>query len=246
MMVYWLEQVEADVPDHNDWFSTGEICHLQQLHVPKRRTDWRLGRWTAKRAVAAYLDLPDDRKTLAAIEIRPDNVGAPEAFLKNQAAGVSISISHSSGTAACAVGSSGFILGCDLELVEPHSPAFIADYFTADEQAMISRSTESQRDALTVLLWSAKESALKALRAGLRLDTRRVSANIQTETFSLTSAWSPLSVCCPNDQILQGWWQSQGKLTRTLVTDPTGSPPIVLEMRRKEPTAQATLSNSPS
>lgn len=32
------------------------------------------------------------------------------------------------------------MLGCDLELIEPHSDALVADYFTADEQAMVART----------------------------------------------------------------------------------------------------------
>ena len=69
---------------------------------------------------------------------------------------------------------SGAELGCDLEIVEPRSDAFIADYFTAEEQALIERTSAADRSLLLALLWSAKESALKALRAGLRLDTRSV------------------------------------------------------------------------
>jgi 4'-phosphopantetheinyl transferase len=232
MTVYWLEQVEADVPDRDDWLSPREARHLQQLRVPKRRTDWRLGRWTAKHAVATCLDLPHDSETLSAIQIRPDVSGAPEAFLRDQPPGVCISISHSAGVAACVVGPAGAMLGCDLELVEPHSPAFVADFFTEGEQAMISRSAASERDALTVLLWSAKESALKTLRTGLRLDTRCVSVKIGNETPITNSSWSPLFVRCQNGQVLHGWWQHPSGLIRTLVAAPPTGPPVVLSLRR--------------
>src|SRR5208283_1427289 len=71
MDVYWLEQAESDVPVENHWLSAGEAARLEALHIAKRRVDWRLGRWAAKRAVAAYLDVPRHLQSLANIEIRP-------------------------------------------------------------------------------------------------------------------------------------------------------------------------------
>ncbi len=70
MNVYWLEQAEADVPSGNDWLHAGELDRLNHMRFAKRRADWRLGRWTAKHAVAFCLHLPLDRRSLTAIEIR--------------------------------------------------------------------------------------------------------------------------------------------------------------------------------
>src|ERR1700752_3710449 len=70
MTVHWLEQTEADVPAENQWLNANEILRLNPMRIPKRRTDWRLGRWTAKQAVAACLNLPTEPSTLADIEIR--------------------------------------------------------------------------------------------------------------------------------------------------------------------------------
>ncbi len=86
MNVYWLEQTDADVPAENQWLSAGEILFLGRLRFARRRNDWRLGRWTAKRALAACLNLPGDPLALANIEIRAATSGAPEAFLFNQTA----------------------------------------------------------------------------------------------------------------------------------------------------------------
>ena len=55
---YWLEQTEADVPAVNEWLSAEERARLADLRFHKRWTEWRLGRWTAKRAVAWWLNLP--------------------------------------------------------------------------------------------------------------------------------------------------------------------------------------------
>ena len=175
MDVYWLEQTEADLPAENDWLSASERLRLDGMRFAKRHADWRLGRWTAKRALAAYLNLPSHPQHLADIEIRSAPSGAPEVFIANQPAGVAISLSHRAGVAACAITLSGAELGCDLEIVEPRSDAFIADYFATEEQALIERTSAAERSLLLALLWSGKESALKALRTGLRLDTRSVT-----------------------------------------------------------------------
>jgi hypothetical protein len=76
MDVYWLEQTQADVPGADDWLSASEAIRLNDMHIAKRRADWRLGRWTAKRALAAYLDVPGDSQAITGMEIRPAPSGA--------------------------------------------------------------------------------------------------------------------------------------------------------------------------
>jgi len=80
MNVYWLEQTEADVPKENDWLSVGEAVRLNAMLFAKRRADWRLGRWTAKRALSVILDLPALPQVFKRIEIRAAASGAPEVF----------------------------------------------------------------------------------------------------------------------------------------------------------------------
>lgn len=58
MQVYWLEHRAEDVPPMDDWLSAGETVSLNGFRFAKRRADWRLGRWTAKHAVASFLNLP--------------------------------------------------------------------------------------------------------------------------------------------------------------------------------------------
>ena len=53
MDVRRLKQIQADVPEDNDWLSADERARLNQMRIPKCGADWRLGRWTAKRALAA-------------------------------------------------------------------------------------------------------------------------------------------------------------------------------------------------
>jgi len=239
METYWLEQTKADLPAHDNWLSSDEATLLSHVRFAKRRDDWRLGRWAAKCAAAAYLDLPGDARALREIEVRPAPSGAPELFVLNRLAAVTISISHRAGIAVCAIAMGGAALGCDLELIEPRSGSFVADYFTSEEQVLISREPEEDRPRFVTLLWSAKESALKALRNGLRLDTRCVAVTFHNQTHHEHAAgalkqdsglnpWQPLQVCYARSEIFYGWWQSMDRLVRTLVSAPPSPPPLYL------------------
>ncbi|MFZ3214291.1 MAG: 4'-phosphopantetheinyl transferase superfamily protein [Terriglobales bacterium] len=240
METYWLEQTEADPPVHNDWLSADEAILLSHLRFAKRRADWRLGRWTAKHAAAACLNLPGDPRFLREIEVRPAPSGAPQVFVRNRFAAVTISISHRAGVAVCAIVMGGAQLGCDLELIEPRDESFVADYFTGEEQELISRAPRDDQPRLVTLLWSAKESALKALRQGLRVDTRCVAVTFDAPTdyehaaggpgqYSELDRWRPLQVRYAGGDILHGWWQSTGLLVRTLVGSPSPLPPLRLK-----------------
>jgi 4'-phosphopantetheinyl transferase len=250
MDLYWFEQSLADVPREETWLSAREAGYSRNLRFPKRRTDWLLGRWTAKNAVAAFLDIPAEPLALSDIEIRAALSGAPEVFLGNEPAPVSISLSHRAGVGACALAPSCVLLGCDLETVEFHGDAFAADYFTVEEQALVAKLEAEDRWRLLALLWSAKESALKLLREGLRFDARDVVVSflgkefqtgnqensaqrecISIQTSSKYSSWSPLQVCHASAQIFYGWWSQTGDLLRTVLAAPPADPPIALEQR---------------
>ena len=231
--VYWLQQTEADVPAEDDWLSANEAIRLEGMRFVKRRNDWRLGRWTAKLALAARLNMPSDRSSLASIEILSAPSGAPEAVSCPITADVTISLSHRAGAAICAVAPSGVELGCDLEVIEPRSDGFLEDFFTAEERALVARSAGSDRPLLLALLWSAKESALKAIRAGLRLDTRSVIVDLgsfEGAAKDMLDEWRPLQVRQDGGRVFQGWWQQDGSLLRTLVASPAPHPPLLLHV----------------
>ncbi len=224
--VFWYEQVNSHVPPGDDWLSDHELACLARMRFPKRRSDWRLGRWTAKCGIASILGTGNDLAHLVRIEIRPALSGAPEAFVDGKPAGVVISLSHRGGWGACAMTRSPAALGCDLELVEPRSTAFMADYFVAEELALLAQTCKVDR--LATLLWSAKESALKALTTGLRLDTRDVvvtsvadpmarSGDAETGVKSSVRTWEVLEVSCRSGQLLQGWWNCNEAMVRTVI-----------------------------
>lgn len=245
MDISWLEQTEADVATENQWLSARESSCLSGMRFAKRRTDWRLGRWTAKQAVAARLNLPTDIRALAGIEVLAAPSGAPEVFLSHRPADIAISMSHRDGTALCTVAPAGTSFGCDLETIEPRSEAFIADYCTSSEHALIGKTSVEHRALVVSLIWSAKESTLKALRQGLRLDTRYVCVRLvdgllqqdtkEWQEFCLEplaenpEGWHSLSVQCSSGPIYRGWWRRQNQLVRTVVSD---LPPQIPERAR--------------
>lgn len=210
--IYWLEQDANDVPFANDWLAEAEVARLATLQFKKRRDEWRLGRWTAKRAVAAYLAHPPD---LTKIEIRNGASGAPEVLLRGRAAPLSISLSHRAGRSLCALSCNGTALGCDLELVEARAESFVEDYFTVEEQAVIAHAPCGQRDRLATLFWSAKESVLKALQCGLRSSTHDVSVSL-LDPARATSGWNRYSALTSEGGLFGGWWFEANGFVRTL------------------------------
>ena len=231
--VYWLQQTETDVPAHADWLSTREAECLGRMRFAKRRSDWRLGRWTSKVAIATYLRMPLDPETMATIELRPCPTGAPEVFLADRLAALNLSLSHRDGVSISVVTSLATAVGCDLERIEPRSPAFADDYFTAEEHDLVMRSVPADRPRLLTLLWSAKESVLKAMRTGLRLDTRSLAVSfpkaanvdLMPRTFG---AWLPLLVHANEGEVFRGWWQQSTPYITTVAAASPFAPPIPL------------------
>lgn len=171
-MLLQLEEL-ADVPADDGWLDDEERATLARLHVPKRRADWRLGRWTAKRALARFAGDPGPWG------IRADPDGAPRALLRGAPAPLVVSISHGGRRGAAAVAPGGTALGCDVEVIEERSAELVDQFFTERERARVAATGAGERATLVTLIWSVKESALKALRQGLRADTRSVDVELE-------------------------------------------------------------------
>jgi 4'-phosphopantetheinyl transferase len=215
LQVYWTVQCATNLPDADEWMSEAERKHLAAFRFPKRRADWKLGRWTAKRVVSAALGINANLSDLATLEIRAAPDGAPEVYLRGGRAPVSLSISHSFGTSLCAAGPVGLDLGCDIEQIIGHDPSFAADYFAPEEVVLLRRIREAEHPFAVTLVWSAKESALKGLREGLRRDTRSVVVDL--DFGSPRDIWNPFTArCAETSRMFTGWWRAPGPHVLTI------------------------------
>ncbi len=216
----WLTALQAEVPTGSGWLSPGERDVLGGMSFLKRRSDWRLGRWAAKRAVASWLGCDLDRVEIVAA---PD--GAPEARLDGAPAPAAVSLSHRAGHAAALVGDPGTCLGCDLELIEPRSEGFVETWLGPAEQALVGGAPPDDRPRLANLVWSAKEAAAKARREGLRLDVRQADVDVQPPG---RDGWGPLHVTWPEaGEATDGWWRQDGDFILAVAVD-SREPPVRL------------------
>jgi 4'-phosphopantetheinyl transferase len=215
--VFYFIQKLSNVPAEQDWLAAGERNRVSGFRFSKRRNDWILGRWTAKRALRSFLvQTGRDAPEYSEMEIRSAADGAPEVWIRGKIAPVVLALSHSGDLGFCAVAGAGLDLGCDVEMVQNRDAALIQDYFCDGERLRVFSSPVEEQPQLTTLIWSAKESALKCLREGLRRDTRSVLVEIaEPETLE----WSPLSVCCRESaRIFYGWWRRDDAYIQTIAS----------------------------
>jgi 4'-phosphopantetheinyl transferase len=142
---------------------------------------------------------------------------------------MSLSISHRSDRAFCALSSTlPPAIGADLERVESRDPAFVHDFFTVDEDRRVWACPPSRQDTLITVIWSAKESVLKALRHGLRVDTRSIEifhvAGLEGAQAAMNKppeqTWYEVQIRCtlPDSGSLHGWWQPWEDHVLTIAT----------------------------
>ncbi len=228
MVVRWLARGMHEVPASADWLSPAESARVATLRFAKRRSEVRLARWAAKQAIARALDLDDDAGTLALIEIRAAPTGAPAAFFRGEQAPVAVSMTDRADWAVCVVGPGDRAVGCDLELVEDRSDAFVRDWFTPAEQDLVVAADPGEgRQLVANLVWSAKESALKVLQTGLRRDTRSVEVDVVDVAGH--ARWARLVVRSEEGIAFPGWWRRYGDFVLTFAADAERGPPISLE-----------------
>jgi 4'-phosphopantetheinyl transferase len=220
----WLARGEPQLPRDASWLSPAEGRRAAGMRFTKRRTEFLVARWTAKQAVTRLVG-PDIDPTR--VEVRHHVTGAPEAWLDGCPLDVGISLTDRAGWAVCLLGGAPGAVGCDLELVEPRSPGFVHDYFTPAEQRRIGADPLAAN-----LFWSAKESALKVLRTGLRRDTRTVEITVEAAVGTAVGAalgtavgaaagggggeWAPLTARTVEGAVFPGWWCRFGDFVLTV------------------------------
>jgi 4'-phosphopantetheinyl transferase len=230
LTLYFLIQGLADLPADDLWLAPDERLRAAGFRFSKRRNEWLLGRWTAKRALRSFLTLQGQRAPdFTALEIRSAPDGAPEAFLRTGPAPVSLALSHSDGKGFCVIAPPGIEVGCDVEAVLRRDLTFLEDYFVGEERSLMAQAQGEARPLLATLIWSAKESALKCLREGLRRDTRSVRVYIGAEG---KSGWNAMTVqCLQSSRLFHGWWRNVGsEYVQTVAAGSPAQEPVELRI----------------
>jgi 4'-phosphopantetheinyl transferase len=217
---YWLMQTTADVPLDNEWLAPAERVMFASLRTPKRRREWRLGRWTAKVGISHLMATRDRRVDHPAdIVICAYANGAPYCCINGQQLRWPLSLSHRGDRALFATAPEATAVGCDLELVEARDDAFTREWFTRTEQDAVAHAGEHERDELITLVWSAKESALKAMGTGLTVATDVVTVSVDEPTS--IGNWRSFRAT-RNDTLesMRGWWRTEDGEVITLIMTP--------------------------
>lgn len=197
--VHWRLGHTRDVPAGVAWLSEAERAIVPATARPKRHREWRLGRWTTKQLLSAH--------GWCDAEVLRASSGAPVVARAGTRLPVQVSISHRDELGLSCLTGPAVALGCDIEFIEPRLPVFVADYFTGGEQADVTRASPASRDTVVTAIWSAKESALKALRTGLRRDARTVEVTLVH--VASADGWCPLTVRDLTDvRHLPGFWRT--------------------------------------
>jgi len=180
MPIFWcLQKIsdsinEIDLTDPYSFLGEQEKEFYQRLKFPKRKGEWLGARLVIKDLIRAA-DNRWKHKEFQEIEVLNDKSGAPYLVISGgQGHPGRVSLSHSNGYVLCAYSPDDISVGVDLELIEPRPNEFAEDFFTEGEFEQIEKLDIAERNLFVTVIWSSKESVLKALSSGLRVDTRSV------------------------------------------------------------------------
>jgi 4'-phosphopantetheinyl transferase len=226
----WLARGEPHLPEGTQWLTAAEAQRAAGMRFTKRRTEYLVRRLAAKTAVATALGLGVDPSDLGRVAVLNRLSGAPYVLVDDQPLGLDVSLTDRAGWGVCLVGPDLGAVGCDVELAEPRSAAFVADFLTPHEQDLVRGAADPDDGHLLAnLVWSAKESALKVLRTGLRRDTRTVEVHLGAAAPPAPDGWAPLQVRTEDRGVLPGWWHRAGPWLLTVAYARPGPAPQPLE-----------------
>jgi 4'-phosphopantetheinyl transferase len=220
----WLSVEETSLPQDDSFLTFAERSALDRLRSDRQRARRRLTRYTTKLAVLATHELPVTPSNLRRIEITSHPSGAPSIAVAGESLKASVSMSARAGVGLCVVLCGDADVGCDVEAVRVISEPFRRSYFTAAEQRIVSSVGASERNRTGAIIWSAKESALKALGTGLRRDPRSVEVRLSD---GQSPDWLGLSATV-GDLELGGWFRIESGRVLTVVASDDVPAPVPL------------------
>lgn len=161
-MSYKLKIVDLDkIPPAEDFLSPRELKTYEGFKVEKRRREWLGGRYALKKLASGFFIFD-----IKQIEVRNRASGQPSLGVPC-GCNLPVSITHSGDFAAAAIATSGMGIGVDMEVIEPHSTAWMNQSFCPEELS-------STAPVFLTELWAKKEAVLKFMGVGLSLDTKDI------------------------------------------------------------------------
>ncbi len=147
----WLEKDSYLHPQEHEYFNA--------LKFEKRRKDYLLGRYCAKRAIQVLEQ-----------DARPENIFIDHGVFSQPVVinrgNMQVSIAHSGSFGASVAFSESCPMGIDIERVDINKSDVLESQMTKEETKLIDLFPFSYQAALTSL-WTSKESLSKALKTGL-------------------------------------------------------------------------------
>lgn len=138
-----------------------EIDYLKTLKYEQRIRSYLLGRYAAKKAVAALLD--DNH--LTKIQIKNGVFNQP-VILHDSPKRIQVSLTHSNDLAAAIAFPEIMILGIDIEKINSGLTRTVEAELTSSEKIIAARLSCSY-ESFSTIIWTLKESLSKAIKTGL-------------------------------------------------------------------------------
>lgn len=161
-----------------EYFSESELREMEKL-ADGKKSGWLASRLAVKKAIQKYFR-ETKKKTIAfdEIEIISRKFSRPIFKIRGkEIKNVAISLSHSNGTGAGAVGA-GKLVGVDIEQKRIFSREFKQNFLTQQELQWLKKFPKYKNNEMATLFWCIKESYLKAIGAGLRKHPKEVEVKM--------------------------------------------------------------------
>ncbi|MFP4229169.1 MAG: 4'-phosphopantetheinyl transferase family protein, partial [Salinivenus sp.] len=163
---------ETSIPRWRDWLSEEERGRLMSFGSDQRKEAFLAGRAVARRLLGAKMDVAP-----AKVPLRRAEDGAVDVVGTDW----HVSIAHSGPRALAAAARHN--VGGDVERIVPRDPEVARFLLRPDERDLLDTLPYDRNRAL-LLVWTLKESVLKARRTGFRTSPKglRLTVNAAAET----------------------------------------------------------------
>lgn len=154
-----------------DILSEKEQKYFDSLKFDKRKRDYLVGRYTAKKLLLENF-VKNPASDFKDISILKDTDGKPELYINDKRPDIILSISHSGDFASAVASKELKFLGVDTEKIEIRSRSWAEQSFYNTEYPtdLVADFSSEKSAKFFTTLWAKKEAVVKALGVGLSVD----------------------------------------------------------------------------